>query len=585
MSIEAAGKTTLTATPTFSSAADASLVTYTWKISEGEKYAKISSSKNTAVVTGTNTTTQAQSATVFVTATYNGVSKSATQTISIAAASSENPENPNTPSDESTITITYSSSHGTKLSSKSHDKTDSGYVLTADDLPDLTETGYIFGGWVVSTGSTTAKVGDTITENTTLYAIWTAISYTVKFGANGGSGDAISEIRATYDEEFEVPENSFTYDGYKASANTWNTSKDGSGTIFIAGSKAKNLTAENGAMVTLYAVWVEKDAHSITYLDSDGTTAISGMSPATFKETEDVDLGKAVPSKDGYKFEGWAASKDATATISSWKAGEKTSDVTLYATWTANTNTAYKVKHLLQNVALTDYEEQASDEENSTGTTGEQTSATAKTYSGFTAKEITQQTIAGDGSTVVSVYYDRNEITLTLNLDGGNGTQSLTGKYGTKVTAPENPTKTGYSFVSWSPALPETFPAKNAVYTATWTEEKTTVTSIVISVPTYSGLDDFITVSESENAGGFPSIIFTAESGFDHYYWSHFYGTAISTSDGSNTEDTVFALRKSTLEPGSHTVMAIVKKDENYYSATVEIIKNANDSITIGDNK
>lgn len=47
LSIEAAGKTTLTATPTFSSAADASLVTYTWKISEGEKYAKISSSKNT----------------------------------------------------------------------------------------------------------------------------------------------------------------------------------------------------------------------------------------------------------------------------------------------------------------------------------------------------------------------------------------------------------------------------------------------------------------------------------------------------------------------------------------------------------
>ena len=65
------------------------------------------------------------------------------------------------------------------------------------------------------------------------------------------------------------------------------------------------------------------------------------------------------------------------------------------------------------------------------------------------------------------------EITLTFNLAGGtiNGkTDSVTvkGKYGEAVTKPDAPKKDGYMFSSWNPELPETFPAKNATYTAQW---------------------------------------------------------------------------------------------------------------------
>ena len=60
---------------------------------------------------------------------------------------------------------------------------------------------------------------------------------------------------------------------------------------------------------------------------------------------------------------------------------------------------------------------------------------------------------------------EKKEITLTLNLDGGEGQTEITGKYGVTVT---NPTKNGYTFACWNPELPTTFPAESATYTARW---------------------------------------------------------------------------------------------------------------------
>ena len=53
---------------------------------------------------------------------------------------------------------------------------------------------------------------------------------------------------------------------------------------------------------------------------------------------------------------------------------------TLYAKWTANTNTAYTVKHWQQNVENDEYTEVEADREGKTGTTAQQTEAVAKTY-------------------------------------------------------------------------------------------------------------------------------------------------------------------------------------------------------------
>ncbi|NLF46128.1 MAG: VWA domain-containing protein, partial [Syntrophomonadaceae bacterium] len=103
----------------------------------------------------------------------------------------------------------------------------------------------------------------------------------------------------------------------------------------------------------------------------------------------------------GYKFDSWSPDFPATVTES--------------ATYTANfipaDDTAYKVEHYQQDLGATTYT--LADTDNLTGTTGENTAAAAKVYPGFTAQSFSQEVIAGDGSTVVKIYYDRNGYTVT----------------------------------------------------------------------------------------------------------------------------------------------------------------------------
>ena len=134
----------------------------------------------------------------------------------------------------------------------------------------------------------------------------------------------------------------------------------------------------------------------------------------------------------------------------------------------------YNVEHWQQNVTGNDYIKV--DTEDKTGVTGAITEAQAKTYTGFRSLGIIQKPIAADGSTVVQIKYDRNLITLTLNLDGGGLTpplpeNKLKGRFGSDVPAVANPTKAGYVFNGWNPELPKKFPAENGTYTAQWAKE------------------------------------------------------------------------------------------------------------------
>ena len=110
-----------------------------------------------------------------------------------------------------------------------------------------------------------------------------------------------------------------------------------------------------------------------------------------------------VPTRSGYTFDGWYdADGNSVTTVS------ETATVTAH--WTASNNTKYTVIHWLENADDDNYTLEESVRE--TGTTGAQTNAEAKNYEGFTAQAITQKTIAGDGSTIVNVYYKRNVYTV-----------------------------------------------------------------------------------------------------------------------------------------------------------------------------
>ena len=133
----------------------------------------------------------------------------------------------------------------------------------------------------------------------------------------------------------------------------------------------------------------------------------------------------------------------------------------------------YTVEHYQQNVSGADYTKVAKDTETKYGKKDEQTDAKTKNYEGFTAKPVTQQKIAGDGTTVVKLLYDRKEITLTLELAGGTITPPLTdnkvkGRFGADVPTIKTPKKEGAAFTSWNPELPKTFPAQDGTYTAQW---------------------------------------------------------------------------------------------------------------------
>ena len=139
----------------------------------------------------------------------------------------------------------------------------------------------------------------------------------------------------------------------------------------------------------------------------------------------------------------------------------------------------YKVEHLQQNIADDNYT--LYETETLSGKDGETTSAAAKIYAGFTVQSFSQAAINTDGSTVVQIKYDRNIITLKLNLDGGTtttpltdgegGIKLLTGKFGAKVEL-KNLKKGGDILDVWTPELPSTFPALPAeTYTASWTDK------------------------------------------------------------------------------------------------------------------
>ena len=114
---------------------------------------------------------------------------------------------------------------------------------------------------------------------------------------------------------------------------------------------------------------------------------------------EALDLSAVTPTRSGYTFAGWYDAEGNPVTTVSTTA-------TVTAHWKANSKTEYTVIHWQENADDNGYTLVKDDTQ--TGTTGAQTNAEAKNYEGFTAQTIEQKTIAGDGSTIVNVYYKRN---------------------------------------------------------------------------------------------------------------------------------------------------------------------------------
>ncbi|MBE0481856.1 MAG: InlB B-repeat-containing protein, partial [Bacterioplanes sp.] len=98
---------------------------------------------------------------------------------------------------------------------------------------------------------------------------------------------------------------------------------------------------------------------------------------------------------------------------------------------------------------------------------GVQSIELSNVYTGF--KTLTIQITSGN----LTTFFFRGfstvpQYTLTFDSDGGSSVSSITQGLGSEITAPANPSKTGYSFVGWSPVIPAIMPANNQTHTAQW---------------------------------------------------------------------------------------------------------------------
>lgn len=101
-------------------------------------------------------------------------------------------------------------------------------------LPTYTgsKAGYDFIGWTDGQSQFLPNVSYTMPQHNVVFkAVWSPITYTAIFDANGGTGDQLS-VKARYNVEMPNPSSYFSHTGYNMTS--WNTAKDGTGTSFPA---------------------------------------------------------------------------------------------------------------------------------------------------------------------------------------------------------------------------------------------------------------------------------------------------------------------------------------------------------------
>ncbi|MBR1955421.1 MAG: InlB B-repeat-containing protein [Clostridia bacterium] len=370
---------------------------------------------------------------------------------------------------EASYTVSFNSNGGTgTMDSVTHTE-DLIYVLPDNTF---TRTGYLFAGWSKSASATTATWVDgddaqdlsTQGNNVTLYAVWTPVTYTVKFvNTYGGTGSTASQTM-TYNKSANLSANGFVRPGYRFVG--WATSGDSGAPVnYTDKQSVKNLASAQGAEVTLYARW-EAIEYTVTFNANGGTGT---MADQTLLVGLAGNLTANSFARTGYTFAGWAESTTGAVkysdkqSVTSLVAEGETK--TLYAVWTANT---YTIKFEKNNASATGTMADMS----MTYDIAKNLTANAFVYPGYNFSHwsvnepntanpsamkadkasVKNLTSTNGGTVTLFAVWVKAEYTVSFDANGGTGTlASVTHQEDLSYTLPANTfTKTGYLFEGWA---------------------------------------------------------------------------------------------------------------------------------------
>ena len=310
-------------------------------------------------------------------------------------------------------TITFDTNGGSEIAPITQDY---GTEITAPDNP--TRKGYTFKGW-------DKEIPETMpAENITVKAQWEINQYTITFDTNGGS--EIAPITQDYGTEITAPDNptrkGYTFKGWDKEI-------------------PETMPAEN---ITVKAQW-EINQYTITF-DTNGGSEIAPITQDYGTEITAPDN----PTRKGYTFKGW--DKEIPETMPA-------ENITVKAQWEINqytitfdTNGGSEIAPITQ-----DYGTEITAPDNPT--------RKGYTFKGWD-KEI-PETMPAENITV-KAQWEINQYTITFDTNGGSEIAPITQDYGTEITAPDNPTRKGYTFKGWDKEIPETMPAENMTAKAQW---------------------------------------------------------------------------------------------------------------------
>ena len=188
--------------------------------------------------------------------------------------------------------------------------------------------------------------------------------------------------------------------------------------------------------------------------DTDGGSEVAGIT----QDYNSAITAPTAPTKTGYTFAGWVPAIPETVPAE---------NMSFKAQWTINQYTlTFDADNGTEATVITQ-------DFNTKFETPAAPTKTGYTFAGWDSE--VPETIPAENKSFKALW-TINQYTFSFDADGGSDVAAITQNYGTKIETPAAPTKTGYTFAGWVPAIPETVPAENMNFKAQWTINQYTLT-------------------------------------------------------------------------------------------------------------